>query len=127
MRDLQLAQLFAHNLFIENERQGAEAVGVGARYHRGTHGFSRMPLAPGYACTSGRFCGAVRCCCAVRATTLETKGRRFCELGKEDNAFYVFNHHQVVGGFTLSDLLDKLWSQVSSLLPPSTRLHFYRA
>ena len=41
-----------------------------------------------------------------------------------------FDHHfyfpaQLVGGFTLSDLLDKPWSQVSSLLPPgigSTRL-----
>ena len=34
---------------------------------------------------------------------------------------------QLVGGFTLSDLLDKPWSQVSSLLPPGTCLHFYRA
>ena len=32
----------------------------------------------------------------------------------------------LVGGFTLSDLLDKPWSQVSSLLP-GTRLHFYGA
>ena len=31
---------------------------------------------------------------------------------------------QIVGGFTLSDLLDKLWSQVSSLLPPGTCLQF---
>ena len=28
--------------------------------------------------------------------------------------------------FTLNDLLDKTWSQVSSVLPPSTCLHFYR-
>ena len=41
-----------------------------------------------------------------------------------------FNHHfhfpaQLdVGGFTLSDLLDKPWSQVSSLLPPVTCLQF---
>ena len=34
---------------------------------------------------------------------------------------------QLVGGFTLSDLLDKPWSQVSSLLPPGARLHFYHA
>ena len=31
---------------------------------------------------------------------------------------------QLVGGFTLSDLLDKPWSQVSSLLPPGTSLQF---
>ena len=35
----------------------------------------------------------------------------------------VVDHHfyfpaQLVGGFTLSDLMDKPWSQVSSLLPP---------
>ena len=29
---------------------------------------------------------------------------------------------QLIGGFTLSDLLDKPWSQVSSLLPPGTFL-----
>ena len=41
------------------------------------------------------------------------------------------NHHfhfpaqlVLIGGFTLSDLLDKLWSQVSSLLPPGTCLQF---
>ena len=42
--------------------------------------------------------------------------------------FFLFQHFyfpaQVVGGFTLSDLLDKPWSQVSSLLPPGTRLQF---
>ena len=37
--------------------------------------------------------------------------------------FFFFNRHfyfpaQLVGDFTLSDLLDKPWSQVSSLLPP---------
>ena len=42
---------------------------------------------------------------------------------------FCFNHHfhfpaQLVGGFTLSDLLDKPWSQVSSLLPPGTCLQF---
>ena len=42
---------------------------------------------------------------------------------------FFFNHHfyfpaQLVGGFTLSDLLDKPWSQVSSLLPPGTCLQF---
>ena len=45
---------------------------------------------------------------------------------------YILNHHfyfpaQLVGGFTLSDLLYKPWSQVSSLLLPGTCLHFYRA
>ena len=30
----------------------------------------------------------------------------------------------LVGGFTLGDLLDKPWSQVSSLLPPGTCLYF---
>ena len=39
------------------------------------------------------------------------------------------DHHfyfpaQLVGGFALSDLLDKPWSQVSSLLPPGTCLQF---
>ena len=46
--------------------------------------------------------------------------------------FFVFDHHfyfpvQLERGFTLSDLLDKPWSQVSSLSPPGTCLHFYRA
>ena len=41
----------------------------------------------------------------------------------------VVDHHfyfpaQLVGGVTLSDLLDKPWSQVSSLLPPGTCLQF---
>ena len=45
---------------------------------------------------------------------------------------FFLNHHfsfraQLVGGFTLSDLLDKPWSQLSSLLPPGTCLQFYRA
>ena len=31
---------------------------------------------------------------------------------------------QLVGGFTLGDLLDKPWSQVSSILPPGTCLQF---
>ena len=40
-----------------------------------------------------------------------------------------FDHHfyfpaQLVGGFTLSDLLDKPWSQVSPLLSPGTCLQF---
>ena len=43
--------------------------------------------------------------------------------------FLVFNHHfyfpsQLVGVFTLSDLLDKPWSQVQFLSPPGTCLHF---
>ena len=43
--------------------------------------------------------------------------------------FFVFDHHfffpaQLFGGFTLSDLLDKPWSQVPSLLPPGTCLPF---
>ena len=42
---------------------------------------------------------------------------------------FFFNHHfyfpaQLVGGFTLNDLLDKPWSQVSSNLPPGTCLQF---
>ena len=46
--------------------------------------------------------------------------------------FFFLNHHfcfpaQLVGGFTLSDLLDKPWSQVSYLLPPGTCLRFHRA
>ena len=43
--------------------------------------------------------------------------------------FYFFHHHfyfpaQLVGGFTLSDLQDKPWSQVSSLLPSGTCIPF---
>ena len=43
--------------------------------------------------------------------------------------FVYFDHKfhfpaQLVGGFTLSDFLDKPWSQVSSLLPPGTCLQF---
>ena len=43
--------------------------------------------------------------------------------------FFVFHHHfyfpaQLVVDFTLSDLLDKPWSQVSSLLPPGSCLQF---
>ena len=46
--------------------------------------------------------------------------------------FFFFSDHfyfpaQLVGGFTLSDLLDKPWSRVSSLLHPGTCLQFYRA
>ena len=41
---------------------------------------------------------------------------------------FVLNHFhfpaQLVGGFTLSNLLDKSWSQVSSPLPSGTCLHF---
>ena len=42
---------------------------------------------------------------------------------------YFFNDHfhfpvQLVGGFTLSDLLDKPWSQVPPLFPPGTCLQF---
>ena len=45
---------------------------------------------------------------------------------------FFYNHHfyfpaHLVGGFTVSDHLDKPWSQVSSLLPPGTCLHVYRA
>ena len=44
---------------------------------------------------------------------------------------FFFNRHfllssltrTMVGGFTLSDLVDKPWSQVSSVLPPGTCLH----
>ena len=43
--------------------------------------------------------------------------------------FFFFYHHfyfpaQLVGGFTHSDLPEKPWSQVSSLLPPGTCLQF---
>ena len=43
--------------------------------------------------------------------------------------FFLFNHHfhfpaHLVVGFTLSDVLDKPWSRVSSLLPPGTCLQF---
>ena len=46
--------------------------------------------------------------------------------------FFCFNNHfyfraQLVGGFTLSDLLDKPWSQVSAPSPSGMCLHFYRA
>ena len=40
---------------------------------------------------------------------------------REGRALCVLQHHKA-----LSDLLDKPWSQVSSL-PPGTCLHFYRA
>ena len=54
-------------------------------------------------------------------------------LGNASSYFFFFsNHHfhfpaQLEGGFTLGDLLDKPWSQVSSLLSPGTCLYFYRA
>ena len=57
--------------------------------------------------------GSLLCCLTV------------CFLFVFFNHFY-FPAQLVVGGFTLSDLLEKSWSQVSSL-PPGTRLHFYRA
>ena len=46
--------------------------------------------------------------------------------------FFFFEHHfyfpaQLVGRFTLSDLVDKTWSQVPSLLLPHKCVHFYRA
>ena len=45
---------------------------------------------------------------------------------------FFLNHHfyfpaQLVGGFTLSDLLDKPWSRVLSLFPPGTAFILYRA
>ena len=40
------------------------------------------------------------------------------------NHFYFPAQLVLVGYFTLSDLLDKPWSQVSSLLPPGTCLQF---
>ena len=51
-------------------------------------------------------------------------------------SIFIFNHHFYfpaftklvpVGGFSLYDLLNEPWTQVSSLLPPDTRLYFYRA
>ena len=57
-----------------------------------------------------------------------------CLLHVESHAqiariFIFFSHYfyfpaQLVGGFTLSDLLDKPWSQASSILSAGTRLHF---
>ena len=52
----------------------------------------------------------------------------FVSFGSFFSFPFFFNHHfyfpaQLVGGFTLSDLLDKPWSQVSSL-PPGTCLQF---
>ena len=53
------------------------------------------------------------------------------ELFSVDTFLYIFysvDHFdfsaQLVGGSTLSDLLDKPWSQVSSVLPPGTCLQF---
>ena len=43
-------------------------------------------------------------------------------FGGGEHHFYL--PAQLVGGFTLSHLLDKPWSQVSSLLPPGTCLQF---
>ena len=42
---------------------------------------------------------------------------------------FTYCHHfyipaQLVGGFTLNDLLDESWSQLLSLLPPGTSLQF---
>ena len=55
-------------------------------------------------------------------------------IGLKCHEFFFFffwggGHHfyfpaQLVGDFTLSDLRDKPWSQVSSLLPPDTCLQF---
>ena len=42
----------------------------------------------------------------------------------EEIYHYFYFPAQLVGGFTLSDLLDKPWSQVSSLLPHRTCLQF---
>ena len=43
------------------------------------------------------------------------------------DVYHYYFQAQLVGGFTLSDLRNKPWSQVSSLLPPGTWLHLYRA
>ena len=45
---------------------------------------------------------------------------------------YILNNHvyvpaQLLGSFTLSDRLDEPWSQVPSLPPPWTYVHFFRA
>ena len=48
-----------------------------------------------------------------------------CDYAYEyDHYHHFYIQAQLVGGFTLSDLLDKPWSQVSSL-PPGTFLHFF--
>ena len=44
-----------------------------------------------------------------------------------DHLVSISRAHLHKEAFTLSDLLDKPWPQVSSLLPPGTCLHFYRA
>ena len=50
-----------------------------------------------------------------------------CDYAYEyDHYHHFYIQAQLVGGFTLSDLLDKPWSQVSSL-PPGTCLPLYRA
>ena len=41
--------------------------------------------------------------------------------------FFFYFQAQLVGGLTLSDLLDKPWTQVSSPLPPGKCLHACRA
>ena len=67
------------------------------------------------------------------------KDAQNCRLGwraHHDGLMHVHlhvNHHfylpaQLVGGFALSDLLEKPWSQVSSLLPPGRAfIRVYRA
>ena len=41
--------------------------------------------------------------------------------------FLISSSTRILTRFPFSDLLDKPWSQVSSLLPPGTCLHFYHA
>ena len=58
------------------------------------------------------------------------KNARTCFVLFFNTPEYLYHFYfpaQLVGAFTLSNLLDKAWSQVSSLLAPDTCLYFYRA
>ena len=51
----------------------------------------------------------------------------YCTMRPFFSLFFVYKFYcpaQLIGGFSLSDLLDKSWSQVTSLLPPGTCLQF---
>ena len=61
----------------------------------------------------------------VCSTSVSSQYRMLCYVLFFNYFFYHFYFPaQLVGGFTLSDLLDKPWSQVLSLLPPGTCLLF---
>ena len=101
---------------------------------------SRLLPAGTFSCSNGRstmVAFGARClavwlrrgeACVFLSGRARTTAPGTVKLVARPPVFFSCNHFyfptQLVGGFTLSNFLDKPWSQVSSLLPPGTCLQF---